>query len=365
MSGGSDAGERSFEATDQKKEQFRKEGRFAKARDASGVAATIAVLGVLAGSGGALSDGVRTLFAQTLGDLGAFDREGAWALIRVSAASVLQLSGPAVGAAAIASVTIGLAQSGFRPYVEMLAVKPERLDPRGAIGKLLSPKRAAMETAVAFLRLAIVGYVAWRAFAMELPILVALSRVPLTAAIPVLGGVLGRVFALATGALLLVALVDYGQSWMGIQKELKMTRQERTDESRQSDGDPKAKARMKSRARAMAKKRAMNAVQFADVIVTNPTHVAVALRYGPKDPAPVVLAKGHDEVALRIRAEARKHGIPILENRRLARALDAEVQIGRPVPPAHFAAVARVLAFVYKLGGRRGPRTVSRGPRRT
>jgi flagellar biosynthetic protein FlhB len=106
----------------------------------------------------------------------------------------------------------------------------------------------------------------------------------------------------------------------------------------------------------MARKRALNAVKNADVIVTNPTHVAVALRYGPKDPAPVVLAKGHDEVALRIRAEARKHGIPILENRRLARALDAEVAIGRPVPAAHFAAVARILAFVFRLRGNRKPR---------
>lgn len=106
---------------------------------------------------------------------------------------------------------------------------------------------------------------------------------------------------------------------------------------------------MKAKARQNLKKMSMKAVKHADVIVTNPTHVAVALRYGPKDPAPIVLAKGHDEMALRIRAEARKHGIPIMENRRLARALDAEVQVGRTVPASHFAAVARVLAFVYKL----------------
>jgi flagellar biosynthetic protein FlhB len=137
---------------------------------------------------------------------------------------------------------------------------------------------------------------------------------------------------------------------------MKMTRKEREEESRNADGDPKAKARMKARARAMSKKRAMNAVKNADVVVTNPTHVAVALRYAAKDPAPIVLAKGHDEVALRIRAEARKHGIPILENRRLARALDAEVAVGRAVPAAHFAAVARILAFVYKLKGRKARR---------
>ena len=349
---GSDTGEKNLDPSDQKREQFRKEGRFAKSRDAGGVVSTIAVLGVLAGSGGRLSDGIRALFAQTLGDLGAFHRDGPWAVILLAALHTAQLAGPAVGAAVLGGVVIGLAQSGGRFYTEMLEPKPERLDPRSGIGRIFSPKRAATEGVVALLRVGVVGYVAWRAFSMELPMLVGLSRIPLEAAIPVLAGALGRVFALATGALMLVALIDYGQSWWSLRKELMMSMQEKKDESRQSDGDPKAKGRQKARARAMAKKRAMNAVKQADVIVTNPTHVAVALRYGPKDPAPVVIAKGHDEVALRIRAEARKHGIPILENRRLARALDAEVQVGRAVPPNHFAAVARVLAFVYKLGGK-------------
>ena len=357
---GSDTGEKNLDPSDQKREQFRKEGRFARSRDASGVVATIAVIGVLAGSGGRLRDGVSNLFAQTLGDLGAFHRDGPWRVLTLAALHVVQLAGPAVGAAILGSVCIGLAQSGGRFYTEMLEPKPERLDPRSGIMRLFNIKRSATETGVALLRVGLVGFVAWRAFAMELPMLVGLSRIPLDVAIPVLAGALGRVFALATGSLLLVALVDYGQSWWTIRKELMMSMQEKKDESRQSEGDPKAKARMKGRARAMAKKRAMQAVKQADVIVTNPTHVAVALRYGPKDPAPVVIAKGHDEVALRIRAEARKHGIPILENRRLARALDAEVQVGRAVPPSHFAAVARVLAFVYKLGGKSRKRGLAR-----
>lgn len=357
-----DDSERTFEPTDQRRDQFRKDGRFAKSRDATGVAGTIAVLGVVAGSSGSLSNAVRILFAQTLGDLGAFERLGAWSVVRTGFASMVDLAAPAVAAAVVAAIVIGLAQSGFRPYVEMLAVKPERLDPRNAIGKMFSPKRAGTETAVAVLRIAVVGYVAWRALEAELPALMALSRIELSGAIPVLAGALGRVCATATASLLLIALIDYGQSWFTLSREMKMTRKERTDESRQQDGDPKAKARMKSRARALGRKRALNSVKNADVVVTNPTHVAVALRYGPKDPAPVVIAKGHDEVALQIRAEARKHGIPILENRRLARALDAEVQIGRPVPPAHFAAVARVLAFVYRLGGRRaGAKMIGRG----
>lgn len=360
MASDTDTGEKNLDPSDQKREQFRKEGRFARSRDAGGVVATMAVIGVLAGSGGKLSDGVRTLFAQTLGDLGAFQREGPWAVFRLVALHTADLAGPAVGAAVLGSVVIGLAQAGGRFYPEMLEPKPERLDPRSGLSRMFSPKRSAMEGAVALVRLAVVGYVAYRAVSMELPQIVGLSRVPLEVAIPVLAGALGRVFALATGALMLVALIDYGQSWWTIRKDLMMTMQEKKDESKSSEGDPKAKGKMKARARALAKKRAMNAVKQADVIVTNPTHVAVALRYGPKDPAPVVIAKGHDEVALRIRAEARKHGIPILENRRLARALDAEVQVGRVVPPNHFAAVARVLAFVYKLGGKNRKRGLAK-----
>jgi flagellar biosynthesis protein FlhB len=354
-----DSGERNLDPTDERREKFRKDGRFAKARDAGGVAATFAVALVLAGSSERLLHLVRELFARTFGDLGALERAGAREVLRLGVTSTIDLAGAVVLAAMGASVIVGLAQSGFRPYIEMLEIKPERLDPRQAIGKLFSPKRAGQETAVAILRLGAVGYVAWRAFAIELPQMAALSRVPISAALPLMGAALGRVMVTSTVALFLVALVDYGQSWFTLSRELKMTRKERTDDARQQDGDPKAKARMKARSRAISRKRALSSVKNADVVVTNPTHVAVALRYGPKDPAPVVLAKGHDEVAMLIRAQARKHGIPIFENRRLARALDAEVKVGRPVPPAHFAAVARVLAFVYRLGKRRG------GPRGT
>jgi flagellar biosynthetic protein FlhB len=129
--------------------------------------------------------------------------------------------------------------------------------------------------------------------------------------------------------------------------------QELKDEMKSSDGDPKMKAQMRARSKAVMRRRASLDMKNAAVVVTNPTHVSVALRYGPKDPAPIVIAKGHDEIALQIRADARKYGVPIIESRALARSLDAEVQIGRPIPGSHFAAVAKVLAFVYRLKGKR------------
>lgn len=348
-----DAGDRSFDPTDARKEQFRKQGRFAKARDVGGVVATAAVIMVLSGSQGHLAESSSRLFLGTLGDLGALERLGPLAVLGSSTRELVTLAATTVLAAVGASTLVSVAQARFQTYGELLTPNLARLNPAQGLARLLSPKRAATETVVAVVRVALVAAVAWHALSKELPMLISLARMPVQGAIPVMLAAIGRIAGMATGALLLVSAIDYAQSFFTLSREMKMTRKEREDESRQSDGDPKAKARMKARARAMAKKRAMNAVKNADVIVTNPTHVAVALRYGPKDPAPVVLAKGHDEIALRIRAEARKHGIPILENRRLARALDAEVPVGRPVPVAHFAAVARVLAFVYRLRGRR------------
>ncbi len=349
----SDTGDKNYDPTDARLEQFRKDGRFARSRDLGGVVATIAVLATLAGTKGSLSASARRLFDGSLGDLGALERVGPMGILVGMGRELVTLCGMAVLAAVFSGVLAGGLQSGFKIYGEMLEAKPERLDPAAGFMRIFSMKRAASETFVALFRVGLVGVIAMQALMKELPVLTSLSRLQLDASLPTMLGSLSRVGGHAIAALFLVAAFDYAQSWYANNKALKMSRKEREDESKSSEGDPKQKAKMKQRARAAAKKRSLAAVKTADVVVTNPTHVAVALRYGPRDPAPIVLAKGHDEFALRIRAEARKHGIPILENRRLARALDAEVAIGRPVPAAHFAAVARVLAFVYKLKGRK------------
>lgn len=356
----SDTGDRTYDPTDQRKEEFRKQGRFAKAKDAGGVLGTAGVIAIIAGSKAQIADSTHQLMTSTLGDLGALERLGPAQVVGAFGLALVGLSGTAVLTAMGASIVAGLAQTGFRTFGELLTPDVSRLDPMKGIERFFSPKRAIGEAFIAVLRVVAVGAVAWHALSKELPLLVALSRMPLDTSIAAMIGAIGRIIGMVTGVLVLIVLVEYAQSFFTLSKEMKMTRKEREDESKSSEGDPKAKAKMKGRARAMARKRAMNAVKNADVIVTNPTHVAVALRYGPNDPAPVVLAKGHDEIALRIRAEARKHGIPILENRRLARALDAEVAIGKQVPAAHFAAVARVLAFVYRLRGKGRSRMINK-----
>jgi flagellar biosynthetic protein FlhB len=226
------------------------------------------------------------------------------------------------------------------------------MHPGNRIKDLFSPKRAVVELLLSALRIGVIAYVAYRISLVESADLMTLGRVSLEISVDSIVHSIVRVVLGATVALGVIAAVDYAQSRLRLSKEMMMTRQELVEDQRQQEGDPKLKGRMRARARALAKKRALQNVKRADVIVTNPTHIAVALRYNDRDPAPVVVAKGHDDIALSIRREARTCGIPILENRPLARALDAEVPVGHTIPAAHFAAVARVLAYVYRLRGR-------------
>lgn len=349
------SGERSFDPTPHRREQFRKEGRFPRAKDAGGVVAALAVLAVIVGNETALAQSIQQTFLRCHGDLEAIGRNDGSGPFRVALALFIALVAPTAIAAAVAGTGVGLVQSGARVYLDNFGFNLQRLNPFPNLGRLFSPKQGSVQALLSILRVGFVGYVAYRALLLEVPTLLTLSRQGLRVGGGLILDAVVRVMLNALGALALVAAVDYGQSRFALGREMKMTRRELTEENRSQEGDPKIKARIRARARALARKRSIENVKKATVIVANPTHISVALRYGPCDPAPVVVAKGHDDFAMQIRSEARKHGIPILENRPLARALDAEVPVGHAIPAAHFAAVAKILAFIYRTeSARRG-----------
>ncbi len=344
----SDASDRTFDPTPKRREDFRKQGRFPRSRDASGIASALAVVGALVVSRGPIERAATELFAHTWGGL--HEREMAAAgVTQLTLGALLILTVPPLLAAAAAGALAGIAQAGLRLETSALELKLDRLNPLTRLLDVFAPKRGMIETALSLLRVGLVGYVTYRAIRLELPTLLGLAELPLRAGIETFLTATVRVVLTATVALGAVASADYLASYLRHEKDLKMTRQEVMDDARAEDGDPKAKARMRARARALTKKRALSNVKGADVIVTNPTHVAVALRYGDKDLAPIVVAKGEDDLALAIRREARKHGIPIVENRPLARALNASVPVGKAIPSNHFLAVAKILALVYRL----------------
>ena len=358
----SEAGDRKFDPTPQRREEFRKQGRFARSRDAAGMASAVCVIGVLLGSRTAMMSTISRLFLASHGNLEALARGQPNDAVRMGWMALAAMAIPCLVAGASGAVVACLVQSGIRVDFDRVGFKPENFNPAGRLQQLFSPKRASVELVLSLLRVGVVGYVAYRASLVELNDVLSLARLPVEVGTGRIVGAVLHVVMAAGAAIAVIAIIDYGQSRFRVEREMKMTRQELADEMRRQEGDPKVKGRAKGRLRALAKKRALQNVKKAQVVVTNPTHIAVALRYDSGDAAPVVVAKGHDDEALRIRTEARKYGIPILENRALARALDAEVPIGHTIPVAHFAAVARVLAFVYRLRGRR-PRAAARAVR--
>jgi flagellar biosynthetic protein FlhB len=348
-----DSGEKSHDPTDHRREEFHKQGRFARSRDLGSLAAMAAAIAALLGLREEISRAIDLLFARTHGDLTALVRGDGSLVWRTAWAALAAVVMPAAIAAALGGIVAGVAQTGIRFDTDMLDFKPERLNPLPRLGEMFSPKKAATETLMALLRVGVVGYVAYSTLLAEVPAFLTLTFAsPVVATRDLLAAVLRMVLRIL-GALAIISVADYAQSRFFLEREMRMSLKELKEEMRSQEGDPKAKGRMRGRQRALARSRMLGDVKKADVIVTNPTHVAVALRYRDGDPAPMVIAKGHDEVALHIRREARRHGIPILESRALARALDAEVKIGKPIPGAHFAAVAHVLAFVFRLRGRR------------
>jgi flagellar biosynthetic protein FlhB len=203
-------------------------------------------------------------------------------------------------------------------------------------------------------KILIIGSVAYYSVKKELPYLLPLLDQEVGQIVLYLAGAVFRITGRIVIALVVLAAGDYFYQRYRFEKNLKMTKQEVKDEMRQVEGDPKVKARMRSIMRQMANKRMMTEVATADVVITNPTHVAVALKYDATMIAPQVVAKGQGFIAQKIIALAQEAGVPRVENRELARSLYRLVEVGKTIPTSLYRAVAEVLAYVYRLRGAAG-----------
>ncbi|MBE3595454.1 MAG: flagellar biosynthesis protein FlhB [Hydrogenibacillus sp.] len=243
-------------------------------------------------------------------------------------------------------------QIGSLLSVEPLVPKLSRINPISGLKRMFG-LRALVDLGKALFKFVLTGAVLIVLLRGEMPRLAVLTRLsPSQVAQAVSGIVLKLLFAVALLSLVIAAF-DYAFQRFEYGRNLRMTKQEVKDEWKKTEGDPLVKSRQRRRRRELALRRMMLEVPSADVVITNPTHVAVALRYDAlRDEAPRVVAKGLDFMALRIRTVAERSGVTIVENPPLARALYRDVPIGGTVPPAFFRAVAEVLAFVYRKEGR-------------
>jgi flagellar biosynthetic protein FlhB len=262
---------------------------------------------------------------------------------------VVLFAWPVMATAALAGTAAQVAQVGFRIHPKRLQPKLSTLNPMRGLKRMFS-SQGAVSLGKAALKLSFVGYVAFRvavhagAGAQEL---VSLS-VP--AIIDFIGAGVFQTIAWVLGALAIIAAIDFAFEYYRSETNLKMTKQQVEDEERASEGDAKIKRRFRKFHYELTKNRMLAEVPTADVVVTNPVHVAVAIRYAADSMrAPQVVAKGAGEVCQQIKAAARAAGVPIIERRALARALFRSVKIGQEIPAALYRAVAEILAYIYSL----------------
>jgi flagellar biosynthetic protein FlhB len=261
----------------------------------------------------------------------------------------------------VLGVAVNLAQVGWAPSGKLLKPKMERVNPFKGMKRLLSP-HSIWEGAKTLLKVIILGALAYRAVMDIVPVLVAGGRQDVAATMVFVGG---RALALVRNVSLAglgLALVDYGLQRRKTAKGMKMTKQDVRDEHKQSEGDPQMRGAIRSKQMSMSRNRMMSEVATADVVLVNPTHVAVALRYEAATGAPRVVAKGSGAVAARIRGLADDAGVPMVQDVPLARAVFRACDLGEEIPAELYDAVARVLAFIFALNRRGAARGLHHMP---
>lgn len=269
--------------------------------------------------------------------------------ITVDIGSVMLACLPLAVAIMLVAVVSPLLIGGWNFSAKSFMPNFGKLNPMNGLGNMVSTN-ALVELLKAVAKTLLVGAVAWYVVMSEINAVVGLAVEPPGAATAHLAGLVARAFLIMVGALGAIALLDGPYQKWHYANKLKMTRQEVIQESKESDGNPQIKGKIRQLQREMAKKRMMSNVPTADVVVTNPTHFAVALKYGEgQRGAPRVVAKGTDEVAAKIREIAKENKVALLEAPALARALYKHTDIDDEIPEALYSAVAEVLAYVYQL----------------
>ena len=249
----------------------------------------------------------------------------------------------------IATLASPLLLRGWLFSTKALAPKFERLNPLTGIKRVFS-SQGLVELVKSLAKVGLLGVVSFWLIWSNLDAIFSLSLENPATAIEHMGDLIGRVFMLASGAMIFIVVLDLPYQIWSYYNKLKMTKEQLRQEAKESDGDPHVKARIRAQQREMARRRMMAEIPTADVVVTNPTHYAVALKYSEgKMGAPRVVAKGADAVAARIREIAAENRVPLLEAPPLARALFRHTELGDEIPATLYAAVAEVLAYVFQL----------------
>ncbi len=340
--------------TPKRRDEARKKGQVARSRDLSGAAVLLTGLLALIIWGPFIGRKMMEMLRISLGQLrpGLLGPSQMSALFSSFGLTLAGLLAPVLLSLSVAAVLGTYAQVGKIFSTTPITPDLSRLQIFQGFKRFFSAT-TMVELVKSLAKICLIGVVAYYSVKREIPELLPLLDQEVGQALLHLSGTSFRVSARIILALLVLGVLDYLYQRYDFEKNLRMTKQEVKDEFRQVEGDPKVKARIKSLMRQMATKSMIAEVPNADVVITNPTHVAVALKYDSATMvAPQVVAKGRGFIALKIIAMAQEANVPRVENRALARSLYRLVDVGKSIPTSLYRAVAEVLAFIYRLRGR-------------
>ncbi|MDP4083051.1 MAG: flagellar biosynthesis protein FlhB [Bacillota bacterium] len=344
------AGEKSERATPKKRQETRKKGQAAKSQDINTAVVLLSVFLYFLFAGGSISTSIMNLFKTSFQKRLLMDPT-AGNLQRLFLTLLRELAtsfGPILLVALVAGVAANFFQVGFMFSGESITPKLEKINPLAGFRRIFS-MRAIVELVKSILKIGFVGTITFAVLWKRMDEILVLSQKSIGSALVTLGSLTVQMGLFASGALLFLAILDFLYQKYDFEKSIRMSKQDIKDEYKNTEGDPIIKSRIKQRQREIAMRRMMQEVPKADVVITNPTHYAIAVMYDEgKYDAPVVVAKGVDFIAQKIKTVAKENDVLTVENRPLARALYSQVEIGDKIPEEFFKAVAEILAFVYR-----------------
>jgi flagellar biosynthetic protein FlhB len=358
------AGEKTEQPTQQKLKKAKQEGQIGRSQDVGAWFGMLAASIMLPRTLGSAMDHARELMTKVPDVIANPDPALAMGIFKdgmMSAAwAVLPL---ALTLMAVGIASAG-AQGGIRVATKLFIPKFSRLNPLPGIKKMFGPQ-SLWEGTKALIKTGVLGAVLYTTMKDIVPLLMTAGRLQLGSLLGVVNNATLSLIRAASAAGIVMAAADYFVIRRRTNKQLRMTKQEVKQENKNTEGDPHVKGQIRQRQMAMARNRQMADVPTADVVLVNPTHVAVALRYDPEKGAPRVIAKGKGALATKIRELATEHRIPMVQDIPLARALEKSVEVGREIPAEFYGTVAKVLAFVMSLKARGSAAGTHRNPNPT
>ncbi len=344
--------DKSEPATPKKRQEARKKGQVAQSREIPSVMVLLSGLSVFYFAGSwmltRLMEIMHTIFQQ-IGSP-AFGTESAHVLLWDLFIKVIVTLAPLLAAIALAGVIGNVSQFGFMLSGEKLMPDLAKLDPMSGLKRLISI-RSLIELIKSIFKVVIIGTISFSMLKGEIDQIPGMIDLNTYQIMTFIGRVALKIGFYTCLVLIILAALDFFFQYWQHERDLRMSKQEVKDEFKQREGDPMVRSRIRAAQREMAMRRMMEAVPKATVIITNPTHLAIAVKFERSMPAPIVVAKGAGHIAGRIREIAAQHDVPIIEQKLLARALFKDVEIGQHIPVDLYHAVAEVLAYVYRLKG--------------